>query len=71
VNDVAWQAWVTAHHSIGCNQAHVTDAEHCRYRAAHIRTAKELTRILEEQGWRLVKAEQRAEATPLPMFGDV
>lgn len=51
----AWKAWVKAHHAHGCAERNRVDAEHCRYRAAHIATAREIAADLGAQGWTLVQ----------------
>ena len=67
--DAVWKAWVEAHHANGCAERNRTDAEHCRYRAAHIKTAKQIADILEAEGWRLCRIN--VEVQSVPMFGDL
>ena len=66
MNDAAWQAWVEAHHAIGCAER-AKPWESCRYRSAHIRTAQEIVRHLEADGWVLRRVTREAES--LPLFG--
>jgi hypothetical protein len=65
--EAVWMAWVIAHHATGCAERNRVSWENCRYRAAHIKTAKLIAELLYEQGYRLVKVEREAES--LPLFG--
>jgi len=67
--EVGWESWIKAHHAIGCSERNRSDALHCRYRAAHLKTAKEFMRLIEADGWRLCRVP--VEVKSLPMFGDL
>ncbi len=66
--DIVWQAWVKAHHARGCAYRNTTEWERCRYRVAHIQTAKDIAADLAAQGWHLCR-DAEPEAESIPMFG--
>lgn len=68
-SEPVYRAWCRAHHAVACAYKNVTEWERCRYRAAHLVTARKFAEELAKEGYELRSIV--IEPQSVPMWGDL